>query len=186
MNRNLSATILVIMAIGLYFTVTKGVLTEANVIKASNDEYVKAIENAKSLIKVRDKVLADYNKLSVADRAKLDKLVPKSIDNIRLIIDLNNIALQKGLTLKGIQASAAQKSGEEVVADPNNSGVPTPILDTVTVSFGVNAPYQQFISFLQDLESSLRILDVSSLSVTANDNGIYDWKVELKTYWLRS
>jgi Tfp pilus assembly protein PilO len=187
MNRNLYAIILVIMAIGLYFTVIKDVLAEADVIRASNNEYITAIKNAQSLIEVRNKVLDDYNRLSPEDRDKLDKFVPKSIDNIRLIIDLNNVALRYGFALKGIQASA---SGET----PNNSFMPptdpnavsAPVLDTVTVSFGVSAPYQQFISFLQDLEASLRILDISSLSVTANDSGVYDWKIELKTYWLRN
>lgn len=187
MNRNLYATILIIMAIGLYFTVTKGVLAEADIVRASNDEYIAAIKNAKNLIEVRNKVLADYNKLAPEDREKLDKFVPKSVDNIRLIIDLNNIALRYGFALKGIQASVSSKnSNDNIPQSTNPNTVSTPVLDTVTVSFGVTAPYQQFISFLQDLEASLRILDISSLSVTANDTGVYDWKVELKTYWLRN
>ena len=187
MNRNLYATILVIMAIGLYFTVTKGILAEANVIRSSNNEYITAIKNAEDLIKVRDKVLADYNKLLPEDREKLNKFVPKSIDNIRLIIDLNNVALRYGFALKGIQASASNKIPDTSSAPQMNSSViSAPVLDTVTVSFGVTAPYQQFISFLQDLEASLRILDISSLSVTANDSGVYEWKVDLKTYWLRN
>lgn len=185
------------MAIGLYFTVTKGVLAEANIIRASNNEYITAIKNAESLIKVRDKVLADYNKLLPEDREKLNKFVPKSVDNIRLIIDLNNVALRYGFALKGIKANASSKTSNESFAPPMNPGaisapsmnrnvISAPVLDTVTVSFGVTAPYQQFISFLQDLEASLRILDISSLSVIANDSGVYEWKVELKTYWLRN
>jgi len=198
MDRNLYATVLIIMAIGLYFTVTKGVLAEATIIQASNNEYVTAIKNAKSLIDVRNKVLDDYNKLAPDDRVKLDKFVPKSIDNIRLIIDLNNVALRYGFALKGIQATASNTNTNTNtntdtapnIADPaltmNPSAVSAPVLDTVVVSFGVSAPYQQFISFLQDLEASLRILDISSLSVTASDSGVYDWKIELKTYWLRN
>lgn len=185
------------MAIGLYFTVTKGVLAEANIIRASNNEYITAIKNAEDLIRVRDKVLADYNKLLPEDREKLNKFVPKSVDNIRLIIDLNNVALRYGFALKGIKANASGKNPNESSAPTMNPGpistspmnrnvISAPVLDTVTVSFGVTAPYQQFISFLQDLEASLRILDISSLSVTANDSGVYEWKIELKTYWLRN
>ncbi len=187
MNRSVTATVLVILAIGLYFTITKGVLAEANIIKSSNDEYITAIKNAKDLISVRDKVLADYNKLSPEDRENLDKIVPQSVDNIRLIIDLNNIALRHGFALKGIQAAASTDAKNQPAQTPGQTGVIQNLtLDTVTVSFGLSAPYQQFISFLQDLEASLRILDVSSLSVTSSDNGIYDWRIELKTYWLRN
>jgi hypothetical protein len=201
MNRNVYATILIILAIGLYFTVTQTVFNDTKKIQASNTEYVNAIESAKRLIAVRDQVLADYNNLTEDDKTRLDKLVPKSVDNIRLIIDLNNVALQHGFSLKGIKAVAAS-SGSNGAKSPSQNSMPvvnsgmqgangqlaiaTPVLDKVTVSFGVSAPYQQFISFLQDLEASLRIMDVSHLSVTADEKGIYDWKVELQTYWLRS
>ncbi len=186
MNRSLTATVLIIVAIGLYFTITKGVLAEANVIRDSNKEYITAIKNAKDLISLRDRVLADYNKLTPEDRENLDKIVPQNVDNIRLVIDLNSVALRHGFTLKGINASASGNTSSQGAQSPMDQGVPSHQLDIVTVSFGVSAPYQQFISFLQDLESSLRILDVSGLSVTSNENGVYDWKVELKTYWLKN
>ncbi|MFA6554639.1 MAG: hypothetical protein WCS89_04010 [Candidatus Paceibacterota bacterium] len=200
MNRNVYATILIILAIGLYFTITRSILGEAGVVKASNSQYISAIESANHLISVRDKVLLDYKKISGDDRAKLDKVIPKSIDNIRLIIDLNNVGLSHSLLLKGIKASTL---GAEKKVSQNSTGkttgsinlnnqnaidgnIPNLILDKVTVSFGVSASYQQFISFLQSLESSLRILDITHISLTAKDDGIYDWNVELQTYWLRS
>lgn len=187
MNRSITATILIIVAIGLYFTITKGVLAEANVIRDSNKEYITAIQNAKDLITLRDKVLADYNKLTQQDRDNLDKIVPQNVDNIRLVIDLNSIALRHGFALKGIQAAASSNSSAQTSQTTmGQSEIQSPKLDTVTVSFTISAPYQQFITFLQDLESSLRILDVSGLSVTSNDNGVYDWRIELKTYWLRN
>lgn len=189
MNRSLTATVLIIVAVGLYFTITKGVLAEANVIRDSNREYITAIQNAKDLIALRDKVLADYNKLTPEDREKLDKIVPQNVDNIRLVIDLNSVALRHGLALKGINASAsasASPNSQNMQAGMGQINTPKHQLDIVTVSFGLSAPYQQFISFLQDLESSLRILDVSGISVTSNENGVYDWRIELKTYWLRN
>lgn len=193
MNRNVYSLILILLAIGLYFTVTQGILDEAKVVSASNQEYITAIESASKLISVRDQVLAEYNKLSLDDRAKLDKIVPKSIDNIRLIIDLNNVALRHGFSLKGVSVTALSdnknpsiSSDGSVPVSNNNFSITTPVLEKVSVSFGLSAPYQQFISFIQDLEASLRILDVNSLSVTANDSGIYDWKIDLNTYWLRS
>jgi hypothetical protein len=194
MNRNVYATILIILAIGLYFTVTQGIFTAAGIVKDSNNQYVSAIESAKKLISVRDKVLADYNSLSSEDRDRLNKIMPNGVDNIRLIIDMNNIASQHGFSLKGIKASASGPSknssggGAAPAVSVTNSraNIGSPILEKVTVGFSVSAPYQQFISFLQDLESSLRIMDVTHLSVSSSESGVYDWNVELQTYWLRS
>jgi hypothetical protein len=171
-------------------------------VKSVNDSYASAIDNAQKLISVRDQVLKSYNDISADDRDRIDKMVPDTVDNIRLIIDLNSVALQHGFSLKNITAAAKSDSSG---ASPSAQGAPalapssaglspsaagslsiaTPTLDTVTVSFNVTAPYQQFISFMQDLEASLRIMDITHLTVSANDTGTYDFGVQLTTYWLR-
>ena len=193
MNRNTTATILIILAIALYFTYTSGVWNDAMAVKAVNDQYSGAISSAEQLISIRDKVLKDYNNISANDRDNLDKMIPNTVDNIRLIIDLNSVALQHGFSLKNITASAKQdssnSSSNNSVSSANSGSssfnISVPTLDTVAVSFSVSAPYQQFISFMQDLEASLRIMDITHLSVTANDTGTYDFSVQLNTYWLR-
>lgn len=192
MNRNITSLILIALAVGIYFTYTKGVFTEAQAVKATNNQYVTAMNNAAKLIKTRDQVLDSFNKLSEDDRARLSKMVPSSVDNIRLIIDLNSVALRNGFSLKNIKATASKNSEGE--ASRSQSGVPnastqssviSTTLDTVTVTFTTTAPYQRFVAFLQELEASLRILDVKNLKVTSSDNGLYDFDVELTTYWLR-
>lgn len=196
MNRNITAIILIVLAIGTYMTFTRAKLAEVNEVRAVNDQYLSAIVNADKLIKVRDSVLKDYNALSDEDRVRLDKMLPDTVDNIRLIIDLNSVAMRHGFSLRNISAAAsnpgkpasnvpqAQDSGRG--AGGTGSTIPTPVLDTVRVSFSVTAPYQQFIDLLRDLEANLRIMDVTHLTVSAGQTGgMYDFGVEIKTYWLR-
>jgi Tfp pilus assembly protein PilO len=197
MNRNITATILIILAVAIYFTFTKDLWTQAMSVKADNDQYVTALDSAQKLVEKRDQVLKAYNNISSDDRDKLDKMVPNTVDNIRLIIDLNNVALKNGLSLKNISAgaksdasgAASSQTAQQAVpsrafgASADSISIPTP--DTVNVSFDVSATYLQFISFMQALEANLRIMDVSHLSVTANDSGTYDFSVQLNTYWLR-
>ena len=189
MNRNLTAFILIVLSGALYFTYTSGLWQQAQAVKAVNDQYSSAIDNAQKLISVRDQVLKDYNNISALDRDNLNKMLPNTVDNIRLIIDLNNVALKHGFSLKNITANtkdaAGNPSAPSMVQTAQTGGISIPTLDTVTVSFNVTAPYLQFISFMQDLEANLRIMDVSHLTVTANDTGTYDFSVQLTTYWLR-
>ena len=199
MNRNVTATILIILAIGIYFTVTEGMWTDTNSWQATNDQYTKAIGDATKLLALRDKANEQMKNISSTDQENLDKMLPNTVDNIRLIIDLNSVAMKHGFALKNIKAgvtggankvtSKTQKApvpvtGASSVANAATT-IPVPTLDTVTVSFGVTAPYLQFRSFLQDLEADLRIIDLSHLSISANDSGTYDFNVEMKTYWLR-
>lgn len=191
MNRNATATILIVLAIGIYFTVTKTFIADAKAVKEVNDQYTSAIENAEKLIKVREEVLDAYNKLSAEDREKLTKMVPSTVDNIRLVIDLNSIGIKHGLALKNVQANVEESKSENTpnsgprVARSQDGLIATPTLDVVNVSFSVTAPYLEFISLLQDLEANLRIMDISKLSVVVTDTGLYDFTVELKTYWLK-
>jgi Tfp pilus assembly protein PilO len=198
MNRNITATILVVLAIGIYLTVTKGMLADANAVQQVNVQYSTAIDSADQLIQVRDQVLKNYNGLSQDDRDRLDKMIPNTVDNIRLIIDLNSVALRHGFSLRNIKAVAGANaqngngtSGSTAPVMPSNNAananvIATPVLDTVTVSFSVSAPYLQFISFMQDLEADLRIMDLTHLTMSANDTGTYDYNVEFKTYWMRT
>ena len=193
MNRNVTATILIVLAVGIYFTFTQAKLAEVKEVQKLNDQYTQAISNADQLVKVRDSVVKDYNALSANDRERLDKMVPNTVDNIRLIIDLNSVALQHGFSLHNIKAAASADATKQMPSSVQQGSaggvkagtIPTPTLDVVSVSFSVTAPYQQFIDLMRALEANLRIMDVTRLTVSANQSGSYDFSVELKTYWLR-
>jgi Tfp pilus assembly protein PilO len=189
MNRNTTAIILLVLSAGIYFTFTRGLIAEAKAVQVVNEQYISAIKNAEQLIKVREQVLNAYNNISEEDRQRLDKMIPNTVDNIRLIIDLNSVAVRHGFSLRNIQAETTEGPRTPAAVSQANQSqageISTPTLDTVTVSFGVNAPYLEFISFMQDLEANLRIMDISSLRLTPNDGGSYDFEVTLKTYWLR-
>lgn len=187
MNKNITAVILIILAGGIYFTFTSNRLTELKAIQTVNDQYQEAIKNSENLIKVRDEVNAKYSSISIEDRERLNKLLPSTVDNVRLIIDVkDNIASKHGLLLKGIKTTSPEAT-MALNAPANRGGAPsTPSsYGTVTLSFDVTTTYETFLSFLNDLESSLRIMDVSKLSVKSNPNGQYDFSVEIKTYWLK-
>ncbi len=193
MNKNLIATILIVLAIVAYFTVTEKILDDAKAVKAVNDRYVAAINSAKKLIAVRDKVRLDYTNLSDNNRDRLAKMIPGSIDNIRLLIDMESIAKSRGLTLKDLKATANESKSDTTSASDDSGMLPEgapqqlaePVLDTVNISFGVTASYDTFQDLMRDLEANLRLMDVTSLSVKASDTNFYDFTVELKTYWLR-
>lgn len=196
MNRNLTATILIALAIGVYFTLTSGMIDDAMAVKKVNDQFASALDNAAQLVSVRDELIAKYKNISAEDRDRLDKMIPGSVDNIRLIIDLTNRALLHGFTAQGIKASVPSGLGQGFAAKtPGATGpvnlsatpgmVSEPTLDKVNVSFSVTAGYDQFLAFLKDLEADLRIMDLTSLKISANTAGTYDFDVQLQTYWLR-
>ena len=187
MNRNITALILIVLAIGVYFTYTSGQIAVLNSIQATNNQYLSAIASAKKLIALRDSVLNQYNAVSDQDKARLDKLVPDNIDNVRLIIDISGIASRHGRTAAGITTSAdsSQSANTTAKSTPNSTFDTSAGLSTVTVSFNVTTTYANFITFLEDLERSLRILNVTGITLSVSDKGVYTYGVTLNTYWLK-
>lgn len=190
MNKNFTAIILVVLAVGIYFTFTKDKIEELKAIRVVNAEYQEAIDNASRLIKVRDDVLAAYNNISDTDKDRLNKIVPDNVDNVRLIIDVkDDIAANHGLFLKNIKTSSPdmQSTAQNVPPAAGTNADPASVskYGMVTLSFSVTSGYQQFVDFVKDMEASLRIMDISKLTVATNDTGTYDFGVEIKTYWLK-
>jgi Tfp pilus assembly protein PilO len=180
--KNIISLILIILAIGLFFTYTNGEIQGMKSIRLTNAGYLTAIQNSQQLIAERDKVLAVYNTLTDQEKANLNKILPDNIDNVRLMIDMNNIASRHGIVLQGLSTSA----GANTAGSAGNSGT-NPSSDTVnpvSISFSFSSSYANFLSFMKDIESSLRILDISSMSVTANPTGTYNYSMQLQTYWL--
>ncbi len=201
MNRNVTAVILIVLSIGVYLEFTQNVWNDTQSIIAVNGTYQNAITDAK---KVNDKVAqiaASYNSISASDQDRMNKILPTNVDNIRLIIDLNSVALRRGFTLHDITVTSPANTAAQPAPAPVSSAAvasaaagtsilsvpqaPLVSVDTVTVGFNASATYQQFIQFMRDAEADLHILDVSHLSVKSHDNGIDDYTVEFKTYWLR-
>ena len=186
MNKNITPIILVVLAIGVYFTFTKGKIDEVNAVRAVNASYEQALNNSEKLVTVRDGVLKTYNNISQDDKVRLDKMLPNNIDNVRLIIDVNGVASRHGLIMKNVKTSMpSQTIGSNATTQNKPAVAGSTNLSSVTLSFSVSTNYQTFLDFIKDLEASLRIMDISKITLSANDNGSYDYGVELKTYWLK-
>lgn len=202
MNKNLLALILIVVAGGLYFTITKGMLADSKAVKALNNEIQTALDNAQKIIKEREEVNDRYNDISQEDKDKIDQMIPSSVDNIRLIIDLSDMANQHGFSLENIKASTpavnqvAQTRNAQNLSIANTSGpltgqqnlnVGEPQLDKVMVTFSATASFDEFRDFMRDVERNVRIMEFTKLTVAAGEtaNADYEYTVELQTYWLR-
>ncbi len=182
MNRNLIAGILIIISVGIFFTVTDSKYQKVKAIRAQNDQYLEAIEKSKELLKKRDTLAEAYSSIPAQDIERLNRMIPDSIDSVRLIIDMNAIGARLGLTMKNIRIGDVAKTvAPEYTPKAGTQQKP----DSVNISFSVTTTYDKFLELLKELEKSLRILEISKFNFTANDQGTYDYTVELTTYWLR-
>lgn len=183
MTRLLVPGLLIAAAIGLFVLYTNPTYQEIKGLVAIEASYDDALEKSAQLRQLRDKLLATRASFAETDVQKLSRVLPDNVDNIRLIIDINNIASRHRLTLSGValgEAGSGAVQANTLSVGPSDSDT-----GEVTVGFGVSATYDDFLSFLQDLEHSLRIVDVTKITFGGGNTSLSTYAFEIRTYWLR-
>ncbi len=180
--------ILIIISIGTFFVYIDPNYRQQNLpnnkksiveLQTEVGKYEEALNDIHEISAKRDILIAEKSKISEEDLTKLNKVLPDNVDNIKLVIDIKNIAEQNALTLKSIKLDTSNSSDSEKIGQNNDK------YGTVGLSFSVNSTYENFQKFLTDLEKSLRLVEIKELSVSGNDTSVYDFNVSLKTYWLK-
>ena len=159
------------------YQASKALQTEASA-------YDDALTKSQELRSVRDQLLSKRNTFSATDVQKLQEALPDNVDNIRFIIDINNIASRHNISLTNVQLGTISGSGTADAATAAAISSSGSLVGSVDIGFSINASYDNMLAFLQDLEHSLRLIDVQKLSFAASQSGTTDYAFTIRTYWL--
>ncbi len=214
MFRIFTSLILIGISEAGFFMFISPTYEEVSVIKEKIASYNSALDNAKALENERDRLTAKYNAIDPTNIEKLEKLLPDNVDNIRLILEIEKIALPYGMTIKNVQYAADESSsktssststagggiamnmgtGKGVVSGGTETDSARKEYGIWNLSFSTQSTYNNFLNFVKDLESNLRIVDVSAVKFAAGDTGgvnpnfteSYRYDFSIKTYWLKN
>ena len=178
--KTLFSFIIIALSAAIFGFYTNNHYQSIKTLRVQAAQYDKALTQSKLLLAQRDTLKKKYDEIPQESLDRLKKLAPDSVDNVRLIIDINGIAARRGMTIRNIKIQSGNAGKQGAIGPDNNP------YGSIILSFSVSAPYDSFRGFLQDLEKSLRIVDITSLGFTASDKGdVYDYNLALRTYWLR-
>lgn len=150
---------------------------EIKTLSTDAEVFNDALDNSKELQAARDQVLSEYNMISAADRDLLLKLLPNTVDNVRLVRDIDGIAARHGMTLRNVRV--------EVGEEDRSVGPSVRQFGVATVSFAVASSYKEFVAFLAEMERSLRLVDIVNVTFVPADQDLSEYKIAIKTYWLK-
>ena len=202
MFRYIIPIILTGVAVTGFFMFTKPILNDISITKNEISSYDEALNNSKSLESERDKLIQKYNAINPTDLARLQKLLPDNVDNIRLILEIEKIALPYGMILKDVKydstkldtSSSSKTASSQPVNNLANKENIKPY-GTWNLEFSTSGTYSNFISFIKDLENNLRIVDISSVTFSSDSSigpgkikvpDSYNYNFKIKTYWLKN
>lgn len=188
---------LILIAGILFFVVVNPIRAEVSKLKADVAIYNIALDNSTDLQKTRDKLVDAYKNISQADKDRLAHFLPNTVNNIRFILEIEQLANLHGMPIENIKFQTQQNAPE--VSKNNNGAVvasggasnalPYGIFP---VEFSTKGTYESFEKFLFEIEHNLRLVDLKSVSFKVPDskqNGvnqnIYEFALKVETYWLK-
>lgn len=198
MTAYLPPFIALLVSVGIFIayihpTYTKDIAGLKSEIENYNRAHVAATDYLSKQAEIAEKMQA----ISNDDVERLKAFLPDGVDNVQLIVDLTALAQKSGVTLSGIDVSAAAANLNQAPASgPSDFGFGAmdrsgaavsgqgPV-ESLDLSLRFSSSYPQLIAFLSAIESSLRPLDVTNLSLQSNDQGTQSVTMTLRVYWLR-
>jgi len=186
--------IVIAVSVGVFSIYVKPRYEEVRAIKKEVSSYNGNLDTADKLKTSREELIAQYNSIPKSDLDNLKTLLPDSVDNIRLIIQVDLLATRNGLsTVRNVNyqlkdvAAATGASGQQAGQSPESAKRP---YGEFVISFETTGQYKNFLSFLSDLEANLRLVDITKIDFTPTGTvqslaGNMSYKVTLKTYWLK-
>lgn len=193
MIRFLIPILIIGIAVTGFVLFTSPLLDEIKNLQGEVSAYDEALTNSKELENERDKLTKEYNDIDLENLKKLEKLLPDSVDNIRLILEIEKIAMPYGMGLQDVKYAVTPEEEKGPAAQTVEAEVSSKEYGTWELSFSTQGTYANFVNFLKDLEKNLRIVDVTSVEF-ASDVGaelpgftpVYQYTVNVKTYWLKN
>lgn len=178
--KSLTPFIFIALSVGIFYVFVDPVYNQIQEVQDKVDENNELIDLSNRLIEERDELQERYTRIGPDEREKLSKILPDTVDNVRLIIDMGNIAESRsGIDLSGINVQETNDQGSKITdRDTGNYG-------TIGISFSLSARYDMFKELLNQFETTMRLVDITSFSVSAGDGVFYNYSVSLDTYWLR-
>lgn len=182
--KNIIPIIITIISVATFVLVVQPQYNEIQTMQTQDTELEDVLDNARKLQSLRDGLLDKRKEIASSDIRRLEKLIPESADNVKLILEFEQIADRYDIS---IEAASATKEDDDNGNQIQNFDIETKDYGIITLDFTINGGYSELISFLKDVEKNLRITDIRALGITPSDgfDTNYTYSLTIDTYWLK-
>ena len=194
MFKALTPIIGIVIAIGLFFSYIRPTFQDVKSIQNETAEYVQALEKASELQQRINTLKQKQSSISLPNLERLEALLPNRIDEVAVLRDLDTLATAHHLTLGDIKVgdkSADKTDGQNTQkqqtpanAPELSSGARGSQYTTLDISFSVSGIYNDFRFFLQEIESSLVLMEVTKIAFTHSEGDTIPFTLNARLYSL--
>lgn len=164
--------ILIIISIAAGYMYIYPQYQEIEVLQDQQKEYEEILAEFTEVESRKAELISQYNSFSDFDKDKIEKIIADEVNVPLLVLDISGIGADHNIDIDNVDTNFTQSEEGMSYAD-------------ITVSFV--ATYDEFNSFMQDIEDSVQVLDLVEASRESTDDArseLGDYQVTLRAYYV--
>ncbi len=144
--------------------------------------YQEASRNYESFLNLIEHKFNTKNTQAAFNSERLDTLVPATIDDARILVDLERIAKSKGMLFGNV--GVEKEAGDPFSGDTESEKENREELYATDISFEVIGTYEQFKSMLSEIETSLTLFEVTQIAFNVTEGLFQQFAITVRVYSL--
>lgn len=193
MNQRLVIIIELLVAFGLYFWYIQPMYTgNIKILSAKITTKQTNVATIKKYLQQETRLKEKQKSISSSDIARISKMFPSTNNTARFLLNINALALRSGFVLNKFDIQKQDSISQRGVTRRRGK-----LYKTFTLGISGKGTYSSFRQFLGGLERSLRLVDVTDLSISTTNVSVngntkapkvisYRYSLKLKIYRLPS
>ncbi len=184
MFRTLIPVLSIIIAVLLFIFFVQPQYKEITALQAEIGAYENAATQYGAFNAKLQSLLSTKNSRTLSDNERLDLISAKKIDTTQLLVDIEALAEKQNMLFGNVSTEGGEAElATANSAVPEEGGVGAQLV-TADVTFDVIGTYEQFKNFLQDIESSVVLMEVVNITFSATETSFQQFSVTVRTYAL--
>jgi Tfp pilus assembly protein PilO len=189
-KRNISLILVIVFfgaAMIVFFTLSWPNLTKVFDLNFTLNKTKKEYENQNQSLQLAKSIIEQYRNLNNVNQA-ISLTMPKTNEVYNIIVQLNKIAESSGMSIEGLSLKEVINNNE--LDDSNNRQNLVKPYRTISINTSLNGSYESFKTWLELVETNIRLMDVKSvsfegvnLSSNKSINNFFNFNVNLDIYY---
>ncbi len=186
MFKSLVPTLSVVTAIIIVMFFTKPIFEEAKETKVTVDAYKETIEEYRNFIDDLRRLEGQRSSVAVVSQARLNQMLTEEIDVPQLLVNLESLAEENKMFFGNISAAEGLTESRSNRVNALATNAPTAIdgLVSQSITFEVIGTYEQFKNFLRQVESSLTLMEITSINLSGATSRFQQYSLTVEVYSL--
>jgi len=187
MIRTITPIFSIVIALVIFFFFAKPMFAEIKVLQGETEQYEEAAGKAVELNQTLASLINKKRSYSADDLERLDALVPSELEEVKVLTDLSEIARSHNMLFGNIKVANAENSkATDATTDEQASTQSLTYNDftTTIIDFSLIGTYEQFKSFLADIEKSLVLLETTSINFDSGEGQLQQYTLSVQIYSL--